>query len=206
MAPVDAEGLLEADRLQAAVAGNIIAREIVVLPETSSTNDAILQMTASHPAEGLVVIAEHQTAGRGRHGNRWESAPRLGLWFSILLRPALTLSQSTRLTDWAAATVSETITTELSLAATVKPPNDIYVAGRKVAGVLVEMRAQGRAPHVAIAGIGINVNQAPGDFSEELRSRAVSLAMALNRKVDRESFAVALLRNLDRTYLAAFGS
>lgn len=206
MAPVEVEGLLEAARLRTAVAGRIIAREIVILPETSSTSDAILQMTASRPAEGLVVMAERQTAGRGRHGNRWESAPRLGLWFSILLRPALTLSQSTRLTDWAAATVAETITTELSLAAAVKPPNDIYVVGRKVAGVLVEMRAQDRAPHVAIAGIGINVNQAPGDFPEELRSRAVSLAMALNRKVDRESFAIALLRNLDRTYLATFGS
>jgi BirA family transcriptional regulator, biotin operon repressor / biotin---[acetyl-CoA-carboxylase] ligase len=205
MAPVDVEEKLEAGRLQTAVAGTIIAREIVVLQQTTSTNDAILQIAANRP-EGLVVIAEHQTAGRGRHGQRWESAPCLGLWLSILLRPALDLNQSTRLTDWAALTVAETITTELSLAATVRSPNDIYVAGRKVAGVLVEMRAQGGAPHLAVAGIGINLNHAPHDFSEELRSRAISLAMALSRKIDREGFAIALLRNLDRTYRAALAA
>ena len=78
------------------------------------------------------------------------------------------------------------------------------IDGRKVAGVLVEMRAQPNAPHLGIVGIGINVNQAPEDFSEELRSRAISLSMALGRKVDRHEFAIALLRDLDRAYSLTF--
>ncbi|MGH7982715.1 MAG: biotin--[acetyl-CoA-carboxylase] ligase, partial [Candidatus Udaeobacter sp.] len=86
----------------------------------------------------------------------------------------------------------------------IKLPNDIQVHGRKVAGVLVEMRAQEKAPHLAIVGIGINVNQSLQDFPRELQSRAISLAMALQQPVDRQKFAVALLRNLDRTYQARF--
>jgi BirA family biotin operon repressor/biotin-[acetyl-CoA-carboxylase] ligase len=91
-----------------------------------------------------------------------------------------------------------------SLKTTIKLPNDIQIGGRKVAGVLVEMRAQEKAPHVAIVGVGINVNQSLEDFPKELQSRAISLAIALGRQVDRQNFAVALLRNLDRTYRETF--
>ena len=89
---------------------------------------------------------------------------------------------------------------EFSLEPTIKLPNDIRIHGRKVAGVLTEMRAQEKAPHLAIVGIGINVNQSPDDFPVDLQGRAISLAMALGQRVDRQKFAVALLRNLDRTY------
>ena len=75
---------------------------------------------------------------------------------------------------------------------------------RKVAGVLVEMRAQEKAPHLAVVGIGINVNQSPEDFPPELQSRAISLAMALGRPIDRRQLGVALLRYLDRTYRERF--
>jgi BirA family biotin operon repressor/biotin-[acetyl-CoA-carboxylase] ligase len=196
---------LDAAKLRGAVGGRVIGREIVVLEETSSTNDSILQMMSPSTPEGLVVFAEHQTNGRGQRGNRWESAMHKGLWFSILLRPKIEIGESARLTAWTAETVANTIHEQFFLAANVKPPNDVYVDGQKVAGVLVEMRAQKNAPHLAIAGIGINVNHAPEDFSGEIRSRATSLAMAANRQVNREEFATALLRNLDRTYCAAFG-
>jgi BirA family biotin operon repressor/biotin-[acetyl-CoA-carboxylase] ligase len=87
------------------------------------------------------------------------------------------ISKSARLTAWAAEIVAKTILQELALAATIKLPNDVCVEGKKVAGMLVEMRAQEKASHLAIAGIGINVNQTLEDFSEALRPRAVSLAM-----------------------------
>ena len=80
----------------------------------------------------------------------------------------------------------------------------MQIGGRKVAGVLVEMRAQEKVAHLAIVGIGINVNQSREDFSRKLQSRAISLAMVLGRQVDRQSFAIALLRDLDRTYRARF--
>ena len=96
------------------------------------------------------------------------------------------------------------IRTEFSIEPTIKLPNDVQVHGRKVAGVLVEMRAQEKSPHLAIVGIGINVNQSREDFPLELQDNAVSLAMVLGRQVDRPTFAVALLRNLDQTYREKF--
>jgi BirA family biotin operon repressor/biotin-[acetyl-CoA-carboxylase] ligase len=199
MSAVDILDRLVAAALPAPRAGLVIGREIAVLETTTSTNDSILQMTSRETNEGLVVFAEHQTAGRGQRRNRWESAAHKGLWFSILLRPKIVIDQSARLTAWLAQTVASTIE-KLSLSPIIKPPNDVHVNGRKVAGVLVEMRAQEKAPHFAIAGVGINVNQSPDDFSDELRSRATSLAMALDRPVNRQEFAIALLRNLDRSY------
>src|SRR6478672_12240642 len=203
---------LIADQLQAALPCSIIGREIIVLEQTGSTNDTILRVPSPQGAavssppslvdEGLVLFAEHQTAGRGQRGNRWESAAGKGLWFSVLLRPKIQISDSARLTIWAIETISDVIRTELSLEPTIKLPNDVQLYGRKVAGVLVEMRAQDKAPHLAIVGIGINVNQSLEDFPPELQSRAISLSMALQRPVDRQKFAVAVLRNLDRTYRA----
>jgi BirA family transcriptional regulator, biotin operon repressor / biotin---[acetyl-CoA-carboxylase] ligase len=199
------EGLV-AEELQADLASGIIGREIILLEQTGSTNDAILQIANANSKEGLVVFAEHQTAGRGQRGNRWESAAGKGLWFSILLRPKIDLASSPQLTAWAAEAVSGAIQNEFSLTPTIKPPNDVHIDGRKVAGVLVEMRAQENAAHLAIAGIGVNVNQSREDFPKELRSRAISLAMAFGKQIDRQSFAVALLRKLDRTYREKFVS
>ncbi|MGC1323227.1 MAG: biotin--[acetyl-CoA-carboxylase] ligase [Candidatus Udaeobacter sp.] len=205
---------LIAERLQAALPCSIIGREVIVLEQTGSTNDAILQIAFPQGAavsgppslahEGLVLFAEHQTAGRGQRGNRWESTTGKGLWFSILLRPEIQLSDSGRLTIWAIEAISDVIRIEFGLEPAIKLPNDVQLNGHKVAGVLVEMRAQNKARHLAVVGIGINVNQWHDDFPVELQDRAISLAMALGRQVDRQNLAVALLRNLDLTYRENF--
>jgi len=203
---------LIASQLQAALPSAFIGRRIVVVEQTTSTNDAILQIAfpqgaavsspSPHGDEGLVLFAEHQTAGRGQRGNRWESAAGEGLWFSILLRPQIQINESYRLTVWAIEALSDVIRAEFSLDSTIKMPNDIQLRGRKVAGVLVEMRAQQKAPHVAVVGIGVNANQS--DFPNELQDKATSIAMTLGRRVNRQEFAVAVLRQLDRTYRQRF--
>jgi BirA family biotin operon repressor/biotin-[acetyl-CoA-carboxylase] ligase len=204
---------LIADQLKSELPDVLIGREIIVLQQTSSTNDAILQVISpqeaavSSPAsvkEGLVVFAEHQTAGRGQRGNRWESAAGKGLWFSILLRPQIHLSDSGRLTIWAIEAIADVIRKECSLEPVIKLPNDVQLYGRKVAGVLVEMRAQDKAAHIAVVGIGININQARADFPAGLRDQAISISMAVGRQVDRYKFARTLLRNLDLTYREKF--
>jgi len=195
---------LIAKELQAHFPCGTIGQRIIVLEQTGSTNDAILQVATANSKEGLVLFAEHQTAGRGQRGNRWESAAGKGLWFSILLRPKIQINDSGRLTIWAIEAISDVIRTEFSLEPTIKLPNDVQLYGRKVAGVLLEMRAQEKAPHLAIVGIGINVNQSLEDFPLELQDRAISLAMALHRPVDRQQFAVVVLQNLDWTYHARF--
>lgn len=204
---------LIADQLKSELPDVLIGREIIVLQQTSSTNDAILQVTSRQGAslfsppsipEGLVVFAEHQTAGRGQRGNRWESAAGKGLWFSILLRPEIHLSDSGRLTVWAIEAIADVIRTEWNLEPTTKLPNDVQLFGRKVGGVLVEMRAQDKAAHIAVVGIGMNINQARADFPVKLQDQAISISMAVGRQVDRHKFAGALLRNLDLTYREKF--
>src|SRR5881394_997594 len=109
MSPVEGLDQLVAAELQANLSGAIIGRKIIVLEQTGSTNDAILRSATPTPKEGLVLFAEHQTAGRGQRGNRWESAAGKGLWFSILLRPTIDLASSAQLTAWAAEAISSAI-------------------------------------------------------------------------------------------------
>ena len=185
------------ERLNATELRAALENEIVVVDETESTNDLVWTAFERGATEGFAVFAEHQTKGRGQYGRRWESAPRLGLWFSVLLRPALSLRDSPKLTSMIAETVAATIADETGCVPAIKPPNDIYVSGRKVAGVLVEGRTASDGSYVAVAGIGINVNQTEQDFPEELRATAGSLATVTGRKIGRTKLAIALLRNLD---------
>jgi BirA family biotin operon repressor/biotin-[acetyl-CoA-carboxylase] ligase len=212
MSTVEKLDRLIASQVQAALPSAFIGRRIVVVEQTTSTNDGILQIASpqgaavssatSHGDEGLVLFAEHQSAGRGQRGNRWESAAGEGLWFSILLRPQIQINESYRLTVWAIEALWHVIRAEFALDSTIKMPNDIQLRGRKVAGVLVEMRAQQKAPHVAVVGIGVNANQS--DFPNELQDKATSLAITLGRRVNRQELAIALLRQLERTYRQRF--
>jgi BirA family biotin operon repressor/biotin-[acetyl-CoA-carboxylase] ligase len=190
---------LRAEELREAMRGYVIGREIYVLETTGSTNDALLHRARPDTLSGLTVFAETQTAGRGQRGNVWESVPRKGLLFSALLRPQITLAESAELTTWAATSVCE-ILGESGLDATLKAPNDVVVGGKKIAGVLVEMRAQPKAPHTAVLGIGVNVNQSREDFSSAIRDLATSPTIILGRQLDRTELAISLLRRLNNSY------
>lgn len=192
---------LDAEKLARALNGQVIGNRIVVLEETTSTNDIVAQL-APEAAEGLVVFAERQTAGRGQYGRRWESSAGKGLWFSILLRPQITVADSAKLTDLLAAAIASTLGAFPGLAPWIKPPNDVYIGSRKVAGVLVEMRVEQSGGYCAIAGAGVNVNHTLEDFPPELRETAGSIASCLGRSVDRQAFATALLREIDSRYRA----
>jgi BirA family biotin operon repressor/biotin-[acetyl-CoA-carboxylase] ligase len=195
---------LRAEVLRAALGESFIGNEIVVLEETTSSNDVVWQLACEGGRAGLVVFAERQTAARGQRGNRWEAATQLGLWFSILLRPGIEPVESPRLTSWTAEAIARTIEEQIGIAPRIKMPNDVYVGERKVAGVLVEMRVEKNGAYAAIAGLGVNVNHTASDFSPEVRPRAGSLFMVAGKKFNRESIAIALLRNLDRSYRALF--
>ena len=124
----------------------------------------------------------------------------------MLLRPDIQLRDSGCLTLWATEAISDVIQIEFGLETAIKLPNDVQLNGQKVAGVLVEMRAQEKAPHLAVVGIGINVNQSHGDFPSELQGMATSLAMTIGQQIDRQKFAVALLQNLDFRYQEQFSN
>ena len=202
MSEADRSDRLVADELRAILGECRVGNQLVVVEETGSTNDLAWEAEARGAPEGFVVFAERQTAGRGQYGRRWESAPYQGLWFSVLLRPPITLNESPRLTSLLAGVAATTIIEETGCAASIKAPNDIYVAGRKIAAVLVEGRTASDKSYVAVAGLGVNVNQTLEDFPAELQTTAGSLRMATGRQIGRNQLAVALLRKLEADYRA----
>ena len=200
MSEADRGDRLIADDLRAGLGECRVGNQLIVVDETSSTNDLAWEAAARGAPEGFVVFAERQTAGRGQYGRRWESAPYRGLWFSVLLRPPLTLNESPQLTALLASVAAATIIEETGCAASIEAPNDIYVADRKIAGVLVEGRTASDKSYVAVAGLGVNVNQTREDFPAELQTTAGSLRMATGRQLPRGQLAVALLRKLETEY------
>jgi BirA family transcriptional regulator, biotin operon repressor / biotin---[acetyl-CoA-carboxylase] ligase len=202
MSEAERNGRLAADQLRASLGECQMGNQLIVVEEARSTNDIVWAAAERGAPEGFVVFAERQTAGRGQYGRGWESAPYQGLWFSVLLRLGITLTESPRLTSLLAGVVAATIIKETGCAASIKEPNDIYVAGRKVAGVLVEGRMASDGSYIAVAGLGVNVNQTLEDFPAELHETAGSLRMAAGRQIQRSPLAVALLRKLETDYRA----
>ena len=202
MSERDCSDRLIADELRGILGECRLGNQLAVVEETCSTNDLAWEAEARGAPEGFVVFAERQTAGRGQYGRRWESSPYQGLWFSVLLRPSITLNESPRLTSLLASVVAAIISEETGCPASIKSPNDIYLAQRKVAGVLVEGRTARNRSYVAVAGLGVNVNQTLEDFPAELQGTAGSLRMATGRQIQRGHLAVALLRKLETDYRA----
>jgi BirA family biotin operon repressor/biotin-[acetyl-CoA-carboxylase] ligase len=201
MSPVESVTPLNEAQLRASIADQLVGNVIVVLEETTSTNDVVAEMAATH-RPGLVVFAETQTAARGQYGRRWESAAGKGLWLSVLLRPQIPVGDSALLTDLLARAVAATIEEQAGLQCSIKAPNDVYFGAQKIAGVLVEMRVEANGGYAAIAGIGLNVNQTREDFPPPLRDTAGSLWLATGRLIDRTLLAIALLKNLETRYAA----
>jgi BirA family biotin operon repressor/biotin-[acetyl-CoA-carboxylase] ligase len=195
---VGAPDRLIADDLRARLGPSQFIRDILVFEETDSTNQRASQLGASGAAGGVAIFAERQTAGRGRFGRRWESASHLGLWFSLLLRPRLPLESWSRLTTWTAVAVAEAIEEGTGLAVQVKWPNDLEIAGRKVAGILIETMPDSSGAHFAVIGVGVNVNHLAEDFPEELRPRATSLRLASRRTIERPALAALVLQTMTR--------
>lgn len=177
-----------------------LARDLVVFEETGSTNELVLQRGRQGAEAGLVIFAEKQSAGRGRFGRRWESASHRGLWFSILLRPALPLGRWGRLTTWAAVSVAAAIERIADRRATIKWPNDVFLDGKKSAGILIESGTDVAGQPFAVLGIGVNANHEATDFPSELTDRAISLRIATGRPCDRSALAVQILTQLAQRF------
>jgi BirA family biotin operon repressor/biotin-[acetyl-CoA-carboxylase] ligase len=194
---------LHADDLSARLGKTrVVGREIHVFQETTSTNDVAARLARGGAEEGAVVFAESQTKGRGRMGRTWLSPAGKGLWFTVLLRPDMPPQGTTQLTVAAATALARAITQQTGLAPDIKWPNDILMRGRKIAGILTEMRAELDQVQEVLLGIGMDVNMEAGDFPGPLRQTATSLIIETGQKVNRAELAVAILRELDRDYQA----
>jgi BirA family biotin operon repressor/biotin-[acetyl-CoA-carboxylase] ligase len=183
----------------------IVGRDIRVFQETTSTNDVAEKLARDGVAEGVVVFAESQTTGRGRLGRKWISPANKGLWFSVLLRPALRPQDATQLTVVSATALRRAIENQTGLKPEIKWPNDIMIRGRKVAGILTELSAELDRVKYLILGIGVDVNLNASDFPTDLRKMATSLKAELGKAVARAELAVTILRQLDHDYARISG-
>lgn len=152
--------------------------------------------------EGATVIAETQTAGRGRLGRQWHSPPGVNLYCSIILRPTLPPTRVPQLALVAGLAVADAAHATTGLAVRIKWPNDVVIGDRKLAGILLEMEAEMDRVDFVVAGIGVNVNLPADAFPDDLRARATSLSSALGAPVDRAVFTARLLADLEARYRA----
>ncbi|HET9308750.1 MAG TPA: biotin--[acetyl-CoA-carboxylase] ligase [Candidatus Sulfotelmatobacter sp.] len=162
-----------------------------------STNSAAMGSAAEGVPEGSVLLAEEQTAGRGRGANTWQSPRSTGIYCSAVLRPPLPPSDVLLLSLMAGLAVQAAIQqTDSRVQADLKWPNDILIDGKKVCGILTEMNAEATRVRYVVVGVGINVNQP--SFPKELQ--ATSLRLATGSEWSRVELAAALLKSLDREY------
>lgn len=165
-----------------------------ILDQVPSTNTYLLSLPWDQCPHGLVAAAEHQTAGKGRHGRHWLAPPFRNLTFSIVLRPGTNLGG---LVTLAAACATVQTLRGLSIPAAIKWPNDVVdsKSGLKLSGILCEARQENDASLRLVLGIGVNVNLEMNDFPEEIRDQATSLQLLLGHPLNRSALLVSLLQS-----------
>lgn len=165
--------------------------------ETGSTNAEALQLARGGAPHGTLVVAEKQTAGRGRLDRKWHSPIGQGLTFSLILRPNLPPRAAPQLTLVAASGLAHCIRHRFDLAARIKWPNDILIHHKKAAGILTEMESEADRIGFVVVGIGINCNQGAADLVGPFRYPATSIAAEWGGQIDRQGFLAELLTDLE---------
>lgn len=184
--------------LRPGLTGTAFGRRIVHFFRTGSTNDAAFALGEAGEPHGAVVVAEEQTAGRGRAGRSWHSEKSAGIYLSVLLRPPVPPVQAPLLTLLAGLAARDAVAETTGLAADIRWPNDLLLGGKKFCGILTEMHAEPDRVRFVVVGIGLNANHQK--FPPELERIATSLRIETGRTVSRLDLVLRLLRRLDRDY------
>lgn len=185
------------DQIEWKLPTKLVGRRIAVWNRVTSTNDLAMRASRSRTNEGLVVLAEEQTRGRGRRGRHWFAPASSSILMSVLLFPTRSRRGARLLTSLGAVATAEVIEEASAAAVEIKWPNDLYVGGRKLAGILVEQSVG------TVIGIGINVNIAAADFPLHLAHEMTSLFQVTGRRADRSDLCRRLIERLDHWYSVA---
>ena len=169
----------------------MLGRKLIFFESVTSTND-VAKEYAELEEWGLCLLSEEQTKGRGTHGRRWSTYKGQSIALSIILPPQW-VKDSAFLSITAAKTIVKTLE-KFNVHATIKYPNDVYLNGKKLAGILTETFYNGENLKYVILGIGINLNQ--DEFNEELKDIAISVKQTLGQGISREQFLAAFLNDL----------
>jgi BirA family transcriptional regulator, biotin operon repressor / biotin---[acetyl-CoA-carboxylase] ligase len=202
-------GRIEVEALRAALAGRgvLLGRALEYHETIDSTNDRARELALAGEPEGMVVLAREQRRGRGREGRPWHSAPELGLYVSVILRPTGAGERAPILALAAAVGAASGLRAASGVDVRIKWPNDLVThppggARRKIGGILTEGRAGVEGVRDVIVGVGVNVNHEQADFPPELRDIAGSLRLERGRRLDPTGVALALLEGLESWYRA----
>jgi BirA family transcriptional regulator, biotin operon repressor / biotin---[acetyl-CoA-carboxylase] ligase len=190
--------VLTPDLVRKRLKGNLFGKRVFHFFNTDSTNRVAMELGYAGEPEGTVVMAEAQTAGRGRSGRTWHSERGAGLYLTVLLRPRLSPAQAPLLTMLAGISAHTAIAAQTGLVPELKWPNDLILNGKKLGGILTEMHAEPNQVRFVIVGIGINVNQEK--FPAELSSTATSLRKESGRASYRLELLVRLLAQFENDY------
>ena len=190
--------ILTPDMLRQRLKGNVFGKHVYHFFKVDSTNRVALELGHAGEPEGAVVLAEEQTAGRGRAGHAWHSERAAGIYVTLLLRPRLAPVQAPLLTMMAGLSARSAIEGHTGLDVDLKWPNDLLIGGKKVGGILTEMLAETAQVHFVIVGVGLNVNQEK--FPAELAGSATSLRAETGRIQSRLELLVRLLREFESDY------
>ena len=185
--------------LSGPLAGCRVGGRLMCLETVDSTNTEAKRQAMAGAPDGLVIVSEEQTGGRGRRGRSFVSPPG-GLYLSALLRPDCPLEQVSALTAWTAVAVCDAVEELCGIRPGIKWPNDVILDGRKLCGILteLELEAEAAALRYVVVGLGLNVSQTEADFGPEVAPVAVSLAQALGKAPRRAEAAGAVIAALDR--------
>ncbi len=190
--------ILTPDMLKQRLKGCLFGKRVFHFFKTDSTNRVALELGHAGEPEGAVVLAEEQTAGRGRAGRKWHSERAAGIYATLLLRPKLAPVQAPLLTMMAGLSAHAAVQALTGLEVDLKWPNDLLIQGKKVGGILTEMHAEPGQIRFVIVGIGLNVNQEK--FLGELANTATSLRVETGKPQSRMELLVRLLREFESDY------
>ena len=197
---------MDVTHLHATLQTAFIGCQIEHYPQVASTNDIGIARGKAGAAEGTVIITEHQTAGRGRYGRKWDAPPGKSLLVSVVLRHRLLRDQVALPNLIGAIAIAQALRTTHELDARLKMPNDVRINGKKVAGVLTELAYDAQQHPFFVLGFGVNVNSVLEDFPPELRETATSVRIAAahvgnqDTEICRTSLLQVILCQLEKTY------
>lgn len=195
---LSAPDVITVEEITSQIKTDYLARRVLYFPVTDSTNLRAKQYAEEEESNGLLIIADEQTKGRGRKGKNWNSPSGENIFMSLLLKPEIAPKSASMLTIVAALGVMAAIEQMTGLTVKIKWPNDIVINRKKVCGILTEMNSEMDYIHYVIIGIGINVNI--DNFPEEIKEMASSLYLALGKKVNRSQLICAVMEQIERYY------
>ncbi|MEG1726652.1 MAG: biotin--[acetyl-CoA-carboxylase] ligase [Acidaminococcaceae bacterium] len=183
-----------------AKAKNIIGQPLYYYKTIDSTNSKATELAEKGAMEGTIVQADQQTAGKGRLQRKWESPAGRGLWFSLILRPKIDPQYGAQATLLTAVALVEALKNSTGITCQIKWPNDILIKGKKLAGILSEMRLSGEQIDYIVIGIGLNVDLGREDFGEILSTIASSVYLETGKQCNREKILEAILKSMGKWY------